>query len=155
MTQKLILPLTAEELLTLEEMGRHHRYADFRRRARGVVSLNAECSAQAIAQVLGVSETSVYNWAKWWRHAGLTGLLVGHKGGRPVTLTAELVACAAEIAAGEALTLEGIKQRVRERHPQAPDFSVDRLSARLKERGVSFKRCRLSLKKTPGTGICR
>lgn len=147
MTQKLILPLTAVELLTLEEMGQHHRHADFRRRARGIISLNAQCSPQVIAQVLGVSETSVYNWAKWWRNAGLTGLLVGHKGGRPVKLTSELVECAAEIAAGEALTLEGIKRRVRERHPQAPDFSVDRLSARLKECRVSFKRCRLSLKK--------
>lgn len=45
------------------------------------------------------------------------------------------------------LTLEGIKQRVRERHPEAPDFSIDRLAARLKKRRFSYKRCRLSLKK--------
>ena len=147
MTKILILPLTVEQLSTLEEMGQHHRHADFRRRARGIVSLNARLSPQVIAQVLGVSEPSVYNWAKWWRSAGLTGLLDGHKGGRPVKLTAELVECAKEIAASEALTLAGIKQRVCERHPDAPDFSVDRLSARLKEHGVSFKQCRSSLKK--------
>ena len=76
------------------------------------------------------------------------GLLGGHKGGRPVKLTAEMVESAVNIAATEALTLEGIKQRVRERHPEAPDFSIDRLAARLKERRFSYKRCRLSLKKS-------
>jgi len=91
----------------------------------------------------------VYNWAKWWRQDGLAGLLDGHKGGRPVKLTAKLVDSAVAIATEEALTLAGIKQRVLERHPDdAPDFSLDRLAARLKERRFSFKRCRLSLKKS-------
>jgi hypothetical protein len=62
-------------------------------------------------------------------------------------LTAALVDSAMAIAAAEALTLGEIKQRVRERHPHAADFSEDRLAARLKARGFSFKRCRLSLKK--------
>ena len=63
-------------------------------------------------------------------------------------LTEDLVTSAVAIATTEALTLASIKQRVQERHPHAPDFSLDRLSARLKERGFSFKRCRLSLKKS-------
>ena len=149
MTKNLMSPLTALELSTLEELRKHHQDDDIWRRARNIISLNARCSAQVIAQVLGVSATSVYNWAKWWRHAALAGLLDEHKGGRPVKLTPELVDCAAEVAVSEPLTLEGIRQRVRERHPEAPDFSVDRLSARLKQHGVSFKRCRLSLKKRP------
>lgn len=155
MAKQLILPLTQEELKTLEEMGRHHRYADFRFRARGIVSLHGQCKPGMIARVLGVSEHSVYNWAKWWREEGLTGLLNGHKGGRPAKLTTEVVDSASEIAAAEPLTLAGIKQRVRERHPEAPDFSVDRLSVRLKEHGLRFKRCRLSLKKSALSGILR
>lgn len=148
MLQKLISPLTEPELRTLEEMGRRHPFAEFRFRARGIVALNAKCKSGLIAQVLGVTEQSVYNWAKWWRKDGLVGLLGGHKGGRPVKLTAEMVESAVNIGATEALTLEGIKQRVRERFPEAPDFSIDRLAARLKERRFSYKRCRLSLKKS-------
>ena len=153
MTKNLMSPLTALELSTLEELRKHHQHDDIwrrargaRREARGIISLNARCSVQVIAQVLGVSATSVYNWARWWRHAALAGLLDEHEGGCPAKLTPELVDCAAEVAVSEPLTLEGIRQRVRERHPEAPDFSVDRLSDRLKRHGVSFKRCRLSLK---------
>lgn len=147
MVRNLILPLTQEERLTLKEMGRHHRHGDFRFRARGLISLDAQIKPELIAQVLGVSEQTVYNWAKWWREDGLCGVLNGHKGGRPVMLTDELVRSAVEIATQEALSLQGIKHRVRERHPHAPDFSVDRLAVRLKQCGLSFKRCRLSLKK--------
>jgi transposase len=147
LSQKLVGPLTEAEVTTLEELGRHHRFADIRFRARGVISLHAGCKPRTIAQVLGVSEQSVYNWAKWWELAGLVGLLGGHQGGRPAKLTAALVDSAMAIAAAEALTLGEIKQRVRERHPQAADFSKDRLAARLKARGFSFNRCRLSLKK--------
>ena len=41
MLQKLISPLAEPELRTLEEMGRHHPFSEFRFRARGIVSLNA------------------------------------------------------------------------------------------------------------------
>jgi transposase len=148
MEQRRVLLLTETELITLDEMGRHHPYADFRFRARGLVSLNAGHKPEMIAQVLGISQQSVYNWAKWWRRYGLVGLLDGHKGGSPAKLTEELVDSAIEIAAAELLTLEGIKQRLQVRHLDAPDFSIDRLSAGLKERKFSFiKRCRLLLKK--------
>jgi len=131
----------------LEEVGRSHRFSDYRFKAKGLLALNAKMKPETLAEVFGVSQKTIYNWAKWWREDGVDGVFAAHKGGRPVKLTAEMVACAVEIARSEALTLAGIKQRVLERHPQAPDFSLDRLSARLKENGISFKRCRLSLKK--------
>ena len=146
--KNIILPLSKEELSSLQEVAQHHEFYDFRVRARGVLALNEQWKPKVIASILGVSEKSVYNWAKWWREEGMTGLFDGHKGGRPVTLTAEMVDSAVEIATGEALSLAGIKQRVLELHPQAPDFSLFRLAARLKERGMSYKRCRLSLKKS-------
>ena len=146
--EALIAGLTAAEVITLEEMAQRHPFADFRFRARGVLSLHAGIKPSVIAQVLGVSVQSIYNWAKWWREDGLVGLLDGHKGGAPVKLTADLLDTAEEIARKEPLTLAGIKQRVLERHPDAPAFSEDRLADGLKKRGLSFKRCRLSLKKS-------
>lgn len=103
--------------------------------------------------MFGVSGKTVCNWATWWREGRFDRLFDGQKGGRPAKLTSELVACAVEIATSEPLTLAGIKQRVLERHPEAPDFSLDRLSARLKENQISFKRCRLFLKKAIRTRI--
>jgi transposase len=146
--QKLILPLTAKELLELENVARTHHFPDYRFKARGIIAINAELRVETIAEVLGVSKKTVYNWAQWWREDGFDGLLDGHKGGRPVKLTEELIACAVEIATNEALTLAGIKLRMLELHPQTPDFSLDRLAFRLKEHRLSFKRCRLSLKKS-------
>ena len=144
---KLVAPLTPVELLTLQEMGRHHPFGDFRFRARGVIALSEPMQPGMIAAVLGVTEQSVYNWAKWWKKRGLAGLLDGHKGGRPPTLTAEMVDTACEIVREEALTLRAIGQRVRARHPHARSFSIGRLGARLRERRMRFKRCRLSLKR--------
>jgi len=146
--QKLISPLTAEELLKLEEIGRHHRFGDYRFKARGIIAIAGELKPTVIAEMFGVSAKTVYNWATWWREGRFDGLFDGHKGGRPAKLTVELVACAVEIATSEPLTLAGIKQRVLERHPAAQDFSLDRLSARLRENKISYKRCRLSLKKS-------
>lgn len=144
----LIAPLTEIERETLSEMSKHHRFAGFRLRARGLLSLNAGLAPTVIAEVLGRSDQSVYNWAKWWREDGLIGILDGNKGGPPFKLTEALLDTAESIARTEPLTLAGIKQRVLALHPDAPDFSTDRLSAGLKKRGLSFKRCRLSLKKS-------
>ena len=113
-----------------------------------MLSLNAGLAPAVIGKVLGRSEQSVYNWAKWWRKDGLVGILDGNKGGPPFKLTETLLDTAIKIAREEPLTLAGIKMRVLELHPDAPDFSIDRLSVGLKKRGFSFKRCRLSLKKS-------
>ena len=67
---------------------------------------------------------------------------------RITQLTETLLDTAIKIAREEPLTLAGIKMRVLELHPDASDFSIDRLSVGLKKRGFSFKRCRLSLKKS-------
>lgn len=140
--------LTSEEIETLEQLAKHHRYADFRRRALGLLALNEGRSVVEIAEILRVSDQPIYNWAKGWRERGIVGILDGHKGGAPVKLTAEMLDAAAEIAAHEPLTLAKIAARVAERFPQAPAFSLGRLSSGLKKRGFSFKRTRLSLKKT-------
>ena len=140
-------PLESEEIETLLQLSKFHRYPDFRRRALGLLALNEGHRVVDICEILKVSDQPVYNWAKGWRERGIVGILDGHKGGAPVKLTAEILDAAAEIARQEPLTLAKIAARIRERYPDAPSFSLDRLSIGLKARGLSFKRNRLSLKK--------
>jgi transposase len=141
-------PLNAVEIETLEEMAKHHRFGDFRLRALGLLALNEGQRVVDICNILRVSDQPVYNWAKGWRELGLVGILDGHKGGAPVKLTAPMLDMAAQIATKESLTLGKIAARLRDDFPDAPSFSLDRLSKGLKARGMSFKRTRLSLKKT-------
>jgi len=140
-------PLTVEEIDTLEQLAKHHKYPDFRRRALGLLALNSGRSVVEICDFLWVSDQPVYNWAKGWRERGLVGILDGHKGGAPLKLSGEMLDVAAEIARQEPLTLAKLAARVHEHFPNVPEFSLDRLSIGLKARGLSFKRNRLSLKK--------
>lgn len=140
--------LTTAELTTLEELGSHHHYASFRLRAKGILALEAGHKPAIVAEILGKTPQSVYNWAKWWREDGVVGILNGNKGRPPTKLIPAMLDTAVAVASQAALTLEEIKRRVLEQHPQAPDFSVRLLSAGLKIRGWSYKRTRMSLKKT-------
>lgn len=140
--------LTEVERLTLEEMSRNHPFRDFRPRALGVLALGKGHKPKVVADILGVTAQTVYNWEKRWRNLGLMGLLDGHKGGRPPKLTPALLDTAEAVARAEPCALKEIACRVREAHPGAADFSPDRLAAGLKARGLSWKRTRLSLKKS-------
>jgi len=119
---------------------------DFRRRALGVLALNEGRSVEDISGVLRVTVPPVYKWARAWRERGLMGMLSGHVGGPPRKLTAELLDVAEQIARQEAPALGQIARKVHELHPEAPTFSVDRLSVGLRARG-SFKINRLTLEK--------
>ncbi|MBM7456907.1 transposase [Oceanisphaera litoralis] len=141
-------PLTTEEAITLKEMSKHHPFPDFRRRALALpLALNDGATVVQITQMFRISDQPIYNWTKGWRTKGLVGILTGHKGGRPPKLTAEMLDVAADIARSEPLTLARIAARVREQYPDAPSFSLDRLSVGLRTRKLSFKRTRLSLEK--------
>jgi transposase len=142
------IELTEVERLTLEELSRNHPFRDFRPRALGVLALSKGHRPRLVAEILGVTFQTVYNWEKGWRTLGLMGLLNGHKGGRPAKLTAALLDTAAAVARAEPCTLREIARRVKEAHPDAPAFSLDRLAVGLKARGLSWKRTRLSLKKS-------
>lgn len=141
------LELTEPERLTLQELADHHRYADFRRRALGILALGKGHPPRVVADILGVTLPTPYNWAKAWHAKGLMGLLDGHQGGAPAKLTAALLDTAEAVARAAPCTLAQIDLALRERHPDAPPFSLDCLASGLKKRGLSFKRTRLSLKK--------
>jgi transposase len=141
------LELNEAERLTLQELSLHHRYADFRRCALGMLALTKGHPLPVVADILGVTPQTVYHWLKAWRTLGLMGLLDGHQGGAPAKLTADLLDTAESIARTAPATLAEIARHVHEVHPEAPDFSLDRLSAGLRARGLAFTRTRLSLKK--------
>ena len=141
-------PLDEHEIVTLQAMAAHHHYPDFRRRALGLLALNRGHKVAHICDMLQVSDQALYNWAKAYRTKGLVGILDGHQGGAPRKLTDELVDEAVQIAREQALSLGQIAQQLRQRHPEAPSFSLERLSVWLKRRGLSYQRGRKSLKKT-------
>lgn len=141
------IELTEAERLTLEELSRNHPFRDFRIRALGVLALSKGHGPKVVSDILGVTVQTVYNWEKGWRSLGLMGLLNGHKGGRPPKLTATLLDTAETVARAEPCGLREIARRVKEAHPEAADFSLDRLAAGLKAHGLSWKRTRLALKK--------
>lgn len=66
---------------------------------------------QDVACELEVSCQTVYNWAHAWREIGVCGLLVGHKGGRPLAFPEAILATAIKVAGAESMTLRQIAQR--------------------------------------------
>lgn len=139
--------LDEDSRMTLEELAVHHRHEDIRRRALGLLALSKGHGTTVVADVLGMTSQSVRNWAQWWEEKGVVGILDGHKGGRPAKLTAEMLESGKKLACGHPMTLREIAAGIRTAHPEAPEFSLDRLAVGLKARGLSFKRTRLSLKK--------
>ena len=145
---KIKLTLTECETVTLVQLSINHPWRDARTRAAGLLMLGAREHPAAIAEKLGVSHQSLYNWRHAWEALGITGLLGGHAGGRPRALPVPLLDTAVTVARTEALTLKGIADRVETAHQCLLPCSLATLGTRLRASGFSFKRTRLSLKKT-------
>lgn len=141
--------LNEAELVTLDELASHHPFGGFRPRALGLLALNDGESVALIARILRVHTETVYRWARSWRDMGLAGILGGHEGGRGRSLSPELLDEAAAIARGTPLTLRNILNQLAQAHPEIdPTVDLRPLGRGLRERGLSFKRTRLSLKKS-------
>ena len=104
--------------------------------------------ANAVGKQCGVSHQTIYNWRHAWAQDGLVGLISGHAGGRPKKLNEAWLATVFELARTEALTLRGLVRRAEEIHGAPFPLSLDRLGVILRKSGFSFKRTRMSLKKT-------
>lgn len=148
---KCVVALTEAEEATLQQLSINHAYRDMRMRAAAVLMLaSGKLRPMAVGAKLGMSGQSVYNWAHAWREQGVIGLLakIGHKGGRPRAMTDEMIATAMELASTEPLTREQIVQRLEVQFGPMPFVHLDTLSVALKRAGFTYKRNRLSLKKT-------
>ncbi|KVW47310.1 helix-turn-helix domain-containing protein [Burkholderia ubonensis] len=142
---KCVVILTEVEEQTLQQSSINHPYQDMRTRAAALLMLaGGKLRPMAVGVRLRVSGQSVYNWAHTWREQGVIGLLVkiGHEGGRPRALSDEM------IASVEPLTREQIVQRLETEFGPLPFGHLGTLSVALKREGFTFKRNRLSLKKS-------
>lgn len=145
--RKLTLALNEPELATLEQLAKKHPKEYFRVRGKALIAVSAGQDIATVSAVLKISGESVRTWIHDWEQLGRVGILKARKGSRPTKLTPELVELAVELAKEEAMSLAQIAAAVRQKRPDAPEFSLDRLSVRLRERGLSYKRTRYSLKK--------
>ncbi|KVP82172.1 transposase [Burkholderia ubonensis] len=148
---KCVVVLTEAEEQTLQQLSINHPYQDMRMRAAALLMLaSGKLRPVAVGAKLGVSGQSVYNWAHTWREQGVIGLLVkiGHKGGRPRALSDEMITAVVRMASVEPLTREQIVQRLEAEFGPLPFGHLDTLGVALKREGFTFKRNRLSLKKS-------
>nr|WP_269764490.1 helix-turn-helix domain-containing protein [Burkholderia ubonensis] len=136
--------LNEAEELTLQRLSINHRHRDFRTRAAGLLMLASKVRPAEVAAKLGVSDQSIYNWARAWREQGVVGLLVGHKGGRPRALPDEMVDAAAQFAQAEPLTLGQIAQRLEATFNEPLPCRLETLSAALKRNRYALKKARRS-----------
>ncbi|WP_157650263.1 helix-turn-helix domain-containing protein [Burkholderia ubonensis] len=90
--------LTEVERLTLGQLSVNHRHRDIRTRAAVLLLMSGGLSAPKAAERLGVSVQSPYNWVRAWRVDGIAGLLGGHGGGRPRSLSEAMVTTAIQAA---------------------------------------------------------
>lgn len=145
---KISLTLCPCERETLFQLSIHHPWRDARLRAAGLLMLSKGEHRTVVAQQCGVSHQTIYNWRHAWETSGIVGLIGGHTGGRPRKLSEPWLATVCELAQTEALTLRGLVQRAEEIHGAPFPLSLDRLGVMLRQSGFSFKRTRMSLKKT-------
>ncbi|MPW15999.1 helix-turn-helix domain-containing protein, partial [Paraburkholderia sp. CNPSo 3157] len=75
---KCVVELSEAEKITLQQLSINHKHRDIRTRAAGLLMLGRKIKPKAIAEQLGVSGQSVYNWSHAWRDSGVCGLTGGH-----------------------------------------------------------------------------
>lgn len=141
------IALSEPQRITLQQLALNHRHRDIRARGTGLLMLARGLNPRQIAAETGCSVRVIYNWVHTWHDLGIAGLLGGHAGGRYLAMTPEMIATAVEAACAESLTLARIAQRVEEVHGSLP-CTLETLANTLKKQGLTWKRNRLSLKKT-------
>ncbi|HXI90547.1 MAG TPA: helix-turn-helix domain-containing protein [Blastocatellia bacterium] len=67
---KCVVELSEAEKITLQQLSINHKHRDIRTRAAGLLMLGRKIKPKAIAEQLGVSGQSVYNWSHAWRDSG-------------------------------------------------------------------------------------
>lgn len=83
------LPLTADEIQTLDACAFHARHPRQRRRAQAVLGHHRGQSLTQLATFYAVRYATVQGWLAAWRAQGLAGLVEGARSGRPPKVTAE------------------------------------------------------------------
>ncbi|PHM66085.1 helix-turn-helix domain-containing protein [Xenorhabdus kozodoii] len=141
------ITLSEPERLTLQQLALNHPHRDIRTRGTGLLMLARGLKPRQITAEIGCSLRVIYDWVHVWHDSGIAGLLGGHAGGRYPAMTSEMIATAVNAASAESLTLARIAQKVEDKHGPLP-CTLETLANTLKRQGLTYKRARLSLKKT-------
>jgi hypothetical protein len=83
MPKKIDYQLSEEELETVEQAIRYEKDIRVVKRANSIRLLHQGHSPQEVAEMLLVSDVSVYNWHARWRAQGIEGLRDAPRSGRP------------------------------------------------------------------------
>jgi transposase len=92
MPKALNFQLTEEGLREIVEAIKHDKRPEVRQRAMGLRLLQEGKSPKEVAEFLGVSQPTIYDWHHRWQREGLEGLANRAKPGRPVKATDNYVA---------------------------------------------------------------
>jgi transposase len=84
MPKKLSFQLTEEGLREIVEAIKHDKRPEVRQRAMGLRWLHEGKAPQEVAELLSVSQPTVYDWHHRWQREGVEGLANRPKSGRPV-----------------------------------------------------------------------
>jgi transposase len=75
--------LNEDQLGQIEYAMNHSPLPEVRQRATAMRLLHLDHSPEAVAEMLAVASSSVWNWHRRWRSGGLNGLANASKSGRP------------------------------------------------------------------------
>lgn len=83
MSRRISFHLTKTQLTELEEAMNHASQPEVRQRATAIRLLHFGHEPEAVAQMLAVAPSSIWNWHRRWRQDGVAGLANAPKSGRP------------------------------------------------------------------------
>jgi len=83
MSRRIDFTLTDEQLATVEQAMNHSPLSEVRQRATAMRLLHLGYKPETVAQMLAVAASTIWNWHRRYRAAGLEGLTNRAKSGRP------------------------------------------------------------------------
>lgn len=92
MNRRVKFQLNETELGEIEKAMNHSPLPEVRQRATAVRLLHLGHGPEAVAEMLAVAPSSVWNWHRRWRRAGIEGLANAAKSGRPAKADAHYLA---------------------------------------------------------------
>jgi len=123
----MVLTLTGEERAVLSAALKQARGVRQWRRLQALLLLSSGQSPVAVAQAVGSSRSSVYNWVQAWQTAGVTGLQEGPHRGRARRLD----------AAGDALLESRLRAAPQDHGYHATGWTVPLLLTELSKAGYT------------------
>jgi len=83
MSRRVDFQLNETNLAEIEKAMNHSPLPEVRQRATAIRLLHLGHSPEAVAEMLAVASSSVWNWHRRWRKGGMAGLANATKSGRP------------------------------------------------------------------------